>query len=112
MTKQFKANVSTRIAPVVHNVGDERTESPLIVTCLPKELKVEKASGWNRALELSRYRRFGSSWTKTIDFLNVDAYKGLGSMIIVAKQTGTYKIFIEVKDRSGKSEHELILEVS
>jgi hypothetical protein len=113
MTEKCKVDVPTTITPVIHNIGDERSESPLLVMCFPRELEVKRAEGWNEAIEISKYyRNFGSVWTLMLDFLNVDHYKGLYSMTISAKQAGVHKILIEVKDKSGKSEHELILESS
>jgi hypothetical protein len=108
-SQQCRVGEPVQISLIIHNVGDERAESTLFVMCLPKGLKVLE-SDWDKAIELLKYREYGSVFTQVLDFLNVDHYQSQGHLTVVAKEVGTYRILIEGKDRSGVSEHELILQ--
>lgn len=112
-TKRCKVNKPTRFIPIVHNVGDERSEKPLLVTYFPKDIEVVKKSArWKEALMLSKDKReFGISYSRYVDIINIDQMIELGEFTVVAKQTGKHKLIISVKDKSGKSTNELILEV-
>ena len=115
MTKQCRANTPTKIEPIFHNIGDERSENPLLVIYFPEGVVVEKKyRKWEKALGISKgrpYGRVGSCYVdRDVGIINVDQFLKLGSITIIAKQ-GTHKIPVEIKDKSGKSVHELILEV-
>lgn len=114
MTRQCKANESTQIYPIVHNVGDERSENPLIVIHIPKGIKVTKtAEPWKSALKIAKGTPMGfaDSYYRSVEYINVDAFVGLGGLFVVAKKKGTYKFLVEIKEKTGKFAHELILEV-
>ena len=115
MTKRCKANTRIELYPIIHNIGDERSENALVVIFVPKGIKVEDvAEGWKKALGIKKaipYGDFADSYSQFLDVVNVDAYNGLGGLFVVAKKTGTYKFSVEVKEKTGKSSHELILEV-
>lgn len=115
MTERCKANTSTEIYPIIHNIGDERSENPLVVIFVPNGIKVkDKATAWKRALKIKKAippGDFVDSYSRFVDVVNVDSYRGLGSLVVVAEKTGTYKFLVEIKEKTGKSTHELTLEV-
>ena len=115
MTKRCKANTTTEIIPIIHNFGDERAENLLLVLRIPSGIEVEKKSTrWKEALNIIKGRPYGDfayTYVRSVDVINVDVFKALSAFNIVANKTGTYKFHIEVKEKSGKSTHELILEV-
>lgn len=103
------------IYPITHNIGDERSEHPLISIFIPKGIEITKiAENWEKALWIAKAKPVGEfmdAYCFNVDYINVDQFVGLGGLFVLAKKKGTYKLIVEIKEKSGKSEHELILEV-
>jgi len=114
-TKRCKAKTVTPIHPLVHNIGDERSENLLVVIYIPKGINAVSAGGsWQRASMISKAKPLGEFvelYSQTIDFMNVDHFRALVGLRIVAKETGTYRFIVQIKEKTGKSAHKLTLEV-
>lgn len=111
MTTYCKAKTSKSIEITFHNIGEELSENTLLVVYFPIGILVLKAGGrWRKAPLLSEEsKKFVSLFSADIDCLNIDGYFHSAPIEIRPEQTGTYKIPVIIKDRSGKSEHELTL---
>ena len=114
MTKRCKADTPTSVELVVHNIGDESSENPLIVAYFPKGIDVKRTpSLWSKSLAVSKAQpsgEFSGSYSRSARTLNVDAFQQLQKFDVVAKQ-GTYKIPVVIKDKVSRSTFELVLRV-
>ncbi|TET20627.1 hypothetical protein E3J74_01520 [Candidatus Bathyarchaeota archaeon] len=113
-TKQYKANKRPTLNLVFHNIGDERSEKPLMVICFPEGIETRrKPKGWNKITTLYGVPagEFEYGYSLVVDVINVDGYFSTGRFDLVAKRTGAYKILITIKDQSGRHTHEVSLNV-
>ena len=113
MTMKCKANTPTEIRFTIHNIGDESAENMLVVGYIPKGIEVKDVGGrWKKPVLFSEEKRkFATVWSVEEPGLNIDTYFTTANITIFAKQTGTYKILIIIKDNRGTSTHELTLRV-
>lgn len=115
VTKQCKANTPSTFSLVFHNIGDERSEKPVMVLYFPKEIEItETRQGWDKVTTFYGIPagEFEYGYSQVFDVVNVDSYGQTGRFNLVAKRTGAYKILITVKDQSGRHTHEVTLNVA
>lgn len=114
MSKQCKANTRSTFDLVFHNIGDERSEKPLIVLYFPKGIEITRTgSDWSKTTSLYGIpaNEFEYGYSREYGVLNVDSYWTTGEFELTAKRTGAYKILITLKDQSGRHTHEVSLNV-
>lgn len=114
VTKQCKANTRSTFNLILHNIGDERSEKPLVVLYFPKGIEITKTPrGWGKTATLygASAGKFEYAYSLEYEVLNIDSYWPTGKFDFVAKRTGAYKILITIKDQSGRHTHEVTLNV-
>lgn len=114
MSKQCKANTPSTFSLIFHNIGDERSENPLVVLYFPKGIEITKTTrGWGKVTTFYGVPtgEFEYCYSLAKDVFNVDSYWPIGRFNLIAKRTGAYKILITIKDQSGRHTHEVTLNV-
>lgn len=110
-TNSIKVKTPTAIRFTVHNIGDKASQEPLCIIYFPKEIEVlESPTSFAHIPKIHQKReKYEYGFSSTRNTFNIDQYSTTPAFLIQAKEIGTYKICVVIKDNLGKSESELTL---